>query len=166
MDGASTTTVRPPVSGVQLGEVIVRANLPSDENACSSYQEVTSLLHQMGHCVHALLGKQRYERFAGLACETDFVKAPSQMLELWLANKNLYDFAINEQGQRIPESVLDKLISAQGIGRAVEERFHIFLSKLAVSSARYLSVITRWITFIISLICTPPACLRRNPPVK
>lgn len=132
LHAACTTTARAPVPGAQLGEVILKANLPS-ENACISFHEVSTLLHEMGHCVHALLGKQRYARFAGLNCEMDFVEAPSQMLELWLQNKSLFDFAVNEQSRRIPDSVLDQLISAEEIGRAVDQRFQIFLSKVAVS---------------------------------
>lgn len=133
MDGDCCTTVRPPIPGVQLAEVILNANMPDRQSACISYLEARTILHELGHCVHALLAKQRYARFAGIACEMDFVEAPSQMLELWLTNKNLFDFAINEEGERIPERFLDQLIPSQEIGRAISERSSIFLSKFAVS---------------------------------
>jgi thimet oligopeptidase len=133
MDGACCTTVRPPIPEVQLAEVILNANMPVQENACLSYLEAKTILHELGHCVHALLAKQRYARFAGISCEMDFVEAPSQMLELWLTNKDLFNFAINEEGQRIPDRLLDQLISSQEIGRGISERSSIFLSKLAVS---------------------------------
>lgn len=136
VDGVSTWAVRPPVSDRQLAEVILVTNLESRSGSCMSYKELRDLLHELGHCVHALLGKQRYARFSGpLATQTDFIEMPSQMLKLWLADKSLFDFAANENGERIPYDVLDKVLAAEEIGRGILRSEQIGLAKLAVSDS-------------------------------
>ena len=42
---------------------------------------MVTLLHEVGHVLHHLFSRARLHRFASFRCETDFVEAPSQMLE-------------------------------------------------------------------------------------
>lgn len=134
-DGASAWFVRPSVSGKQRAEVVLVANLEGRPGSCMSYEDLKILLHELGHCVHALLGKQRYERLSGpMATQMDFMEMPSQMLELWLTEKTLFDFAVNEKGQRISEDVLDKLLTAEEIGRGLHQGGQLFFARLAVSN--------------------------------
>lgn len=82
-----------------------------------SYEELSNLLHERGHSVHALLGKPRYARFSGpLATQMNFVEMPSQMVELWLTDRSLFNFAVNENGERIPDDMLGKVLPAEEIG--------------------------------------------------
>lgn len=133
-DGAAAYTARGPVDGEQLAEVILYANMPHQAGACMSYREVQTILHELGHCVHALTAKQRYDRFAGIGTlPMDFVEAPSQMLELWLTDSSLFDFAVNELGERIPEALLHQLDAASAIGRGITKRSLLAMSKYCVS---------------------------------
>jgi thimet oligopeptidase len=48
-----------------------------------THPELETLLHEMGHALHNLLSRTRYNAHAGTAVEQDFVEAPSQMFEEW-----------------------------------------------------------------------------------
>lgn len=134
LDGACEYSVRAPVDDKRLAEAILCANI-SSENACLSLMEVKDLLHELGHCVHCLVGKQRFAQFAGIgepARQKDFTEAPSEMLELWLEDPRSFAFAVNEEGENIPEDVLSRLLMAEKIGRGCFER-NIMLTKARYS---------------------------------
>lgn len=133
-DGACAWFARPSVPKKQLAEAVLVANLEERPGACMSYWDMTGLLHELGHCVHAMLGKQRYCRFSGpLGIQRDLMEMPSQLLELWLTDKTLFDFAVNQQGERIPGSVLDNLLAAEEIGRGIQRSGQLLFARLAVS---------------------------------
>jgi Zn-dependent oligopeptidase len=98
VDGAAAYTTRRPIKDQQLGEVVLYANMPAQEGACMSYREVQTILHELGHCAHALLSTQSYDRLSGIDfVPMDFIESPSQMLELWLTDASSFDFAVNAQ---------------------------------------------------------------------
>lgn len=53
------------------------------EPALMTHDEVETLFHEFGHCMHAVLTRAEHGRFAGGAVPRDFVEAPSQMFENW-----------------------------------------------------------------------------------
>jgi hypothetical protein len=56
------------------------------------------------------------------------------MLELLLADKSLYTFATNQEGQCIPEALLEQLLKADTFGRGIIDRnFLLVKAKYAVS---------------------------------
>ncbi len=55
-----------------------------DEPALMTHDEVETLFHEFGHCLHAVLTRAELGRFAGGAVPRDFVEAPSQMFENWV----------------------------------------------------------------------------------
>ncbi|KAJ9124030.1 hypothetical protein QFC22_000823 [Naganishia vaughanmartiniae] len=133
LDGASAWLVRGRVPGKRLAEIVLNANLPEQPSSCMAYIDVRYLLHELGHCVHNLVGPHRYVRFSGMGeTQQDFVEAPSQMLELWLNEYKLFDFAINDKGKVIPEEILRRLIAADGIGRGLALRGQWILMKYAL----------------------------------
>lgn len=135
LDGAAAYRARRPVKGEQLGEVILYANMPAQAGACMSYREVQTILHELGHCAHMLVSAQSYHRFSGIDfVPMDFIEAPSQMLELWLTDPGLCDFAVNAQGARIPDTLLQQLIASDAIGRCITIRSRLAAAKYCVST--------------------------------
>lgn len=134
IDGASALTIRSAVCDKQLAEVVLVASLQSHPGACMSMLEVKSIFHELGHCVHALVGKQRYCRLSGTATQRDFVEAPSQMLELVFTGKEIFDFAVNAEGQRIPDEMLDKLLASADVGQGLREVNTLVLAHYSVGN--------------------------------
>jgi thimet oligopeptidase len=79
------------------------------------HQEVTTIFHEFGHAMHAILTTVDYASFSGLSVPQDFVEAPSQMLEYFTWDKKVLDsFAADyrDPGKKIPAEILAKLKEA------------------------------------------------------
>jgi Zn-dependent oligopeptidase len=90
---------------------------PPSANAPSllDHQEVTTIFHEFGHAMHAILTTVDYASFSGLNVPQDFVEAPSQMLEYFTWDKNVLDsFAADyrDPTKKIPGEILAKLKEA------------------------------------------------------
>jgi thimet oligopeptidase len=90
-------------------------NFPPPANGAPSlldHQEVTTLFHEFGHCMHAILSRAHRGRFSGTSVPRDFVEAPSQMLENWTYDKSVLDtFAADyrDPGKKVPAAILGRL---------------------------------------------------------
>jgi len=51
------------------------------------FSEVTTFCHELGHAIHSLVSKVKYEALSGISMELDFVEMPSQLAENWCFNK-------------------------------------------------------------------------------
>ena len=85
------------------------------------YEDVITFFHEFGHLMHHILGgQQRWAGISGISMETDFVEAPSQMLEKWMRSPQvLASFARDyKTGQPIPEELVNRMNRASAFGRA------------------------------------------------
>ena len=95
--------------------VALLCNFPQPANgapALLNHQEVTTLFHEFGHAMHAILTRAHRFRFAGTNVPGDFVEAPSQMLENWTYDKSVLDtFAADyrDPSKKIPAEILGRL---------------------------------------------------------
>jgi len=102
----------------QRPTVALICNFPQpegDKPSLLSFDEVETLFHEFGHCMHSILTEARLGSHAGTSVPRDFVEAPSQVLEYWLRDKQVLDlFAADyrDPSKRIPQEVLDNLEAA------------------------------------------------------
>jgi thimet oligopeptidase len=113
--------------GVQLPEAALVCNFPGGkpgDPGLMEYTDVTTFFHEFGHLMHWIFQGQR--RWAGFGnnFESDFVEAPSQMLEEWMHDpKVLATFAKNpETGQPIPAELVARANRADAFGRGLWAR--------------------------------------------
>lgn len=90
--------------------------------ALMSFDEVTTMFHEIGHGVHGLFSQVRYPSLAGTAVSRDFVEFPSQFEEDW--NKDptvLANYARHhETGEPIPAELLEKMFKAYSFNQGFD----------------------------------------------
>jgi len=80
-----------------------------------SFDQVTTLFHEMGHAVHGLLSDVRYPSLSGTAVPRDFVEFPSTFQEDWALHPEiLANYARHyDSGEALPSILRERLISAR-----------------------------------------------------
>ena len=92
------------------------------EPALISFDNVTTLFHEMGHALHGLFSDVNYPTVAGTATPRDFVEFPSTFEEDWAIQPDiLANYARHYQtGDPIPKDLLNKAISAKKFNKGFE----------------------------------------------
>jgi thimet oligopeptidase len=99
----------------QRPTVALLCNFPprsADKPSLLSHQDVETLFHEFGHALHSIVTRAKYGRFAGTHVPTDFVEAPSQMLQNWVWDKSVLDtFAADyrDPSKKIPAEIIKKM---------------------------------------------------------
>jgi thimet oligopeptidase len=112
------------VRGKQLPEAALICNFPAPTATDPGLMEVgdvTTFFHEFGHLMHHILGgQQHWAGISGISMESDFVEAPSQMLEELIRSPAvLAGFAKHYQsGQPIPAELVARMNRAAAFGRA------------------------------------------------
>ncbi|HUO25969.1 MAG TPA: M3 family metallopeptidase [Candidatus Aquilonibacter sp.] len=113
------------VRGKQLPEAILVCNFPTPtatDPGLMDYDDVQTFFHEFGHLMHHILGgQQRWAGISGITMESDFVEAPSQMLEEWIRSPQvLAKFARNyKTGEPIPAELVARMNRALAFGRGI-----------------------------------------------
>lgn len=112
------------IRGKQLPEAILICNLPeptATDPGLMEYGDVVTFFHEFGHLMHWILGgQQQWAGISGITMESDFVEAPSQMLEEWMRSPQvLASFAHHyKTGEAIPADLVAHMNRASAFGRA------------------------------------------------
>ena len=90
--------------------------------ALMSFDEVTTMFHEIGHGVHGLFSQVRYPSLAGTAVSRDFVEFPSQFEEDWNRDPTvLASYARHhETGEQIPAELLEKMFKAYSFNQGFD----------------------------------------------
>lgn len=85
-----------------------------------SHYELTTLLHEFGHSLNAILSEGRYGSLTTTNVSTDFVELPSQIMENWaFETEFLQSFAKHYQsGEVIPNELIKKIIATKNYNSA------------------------------------------------
>ncbi len=111
------------IRGKQLPEAILVCNFPvptATDPGLMDYGDVETFFHEFGHLMHHILGgQQQWAGISGIAMESDFVEAPSQMLEEWIRSPQvLAKFARHyKTGEPIPAELVERANRAAAFGR-------------------------------------------------
>jgi thimet oligopeptidase len=122
--------------GKQLPEAVLVCNFSGGkpgEPGLMEYGEVTTFFHEFGHLMHWIFqGQQQWAGYSG-NLESDFVEAPSQMLEEWMHDpKVLATFALNyETNQPIPAELVQRANRADAFGRGLWARFQLVYTSVS-----------------------------------
>ncbi len=87
----------------------------ADTPSLLTHDEVTTFLHEFGHCMHGLLAEGSYASLTGTSVARDFVELPSQFMENWAFEPEwLNTFAKHyKTGEAIPQELIDRLVAAK-----------------------------------------------------
>lgn len=111
------------IRGKQLPEAVLVCNFPAptaDDPGLMEFNDVKTFFHEFGHLMHWILGgNQQWAGISGISMESDFVEAPSQMLENWIDNPSvLRSFAKHyKTGEPIPADLVARMERAFAFGR-------------------------------------------------
>lgn len=102
------------------------------EPALISFDNVTTMFHEMGHGVHGLLSDVKYPSQAGTSVPRDFVEFPSTAKEDWaILPEVLQNYAVHyETGENIPSELLDKVIAAKNFNQGFDTQEYLAATML------------------------------------
>src|SRR4029079_3211152 len=87
-----------------------------------SWDDVTTMFHEVGHALHGMFASQTYPTLSGTNVARDFVEFPSQFNENWaLDPKILPHYAVHYQnGQPIPQDLIAKIKRSRTFNQGYE----------------------------------------------
>ncbi len=102
------------------------------EPALISFDNVTTMFHEMGHAVHGLFSDVKYPSQSGTSVPRDFVEFPSTFEEDWAIQPEvLKNYAIHyETGEQIPQDLLDKVIEAKNFNQGFDTQEYLAATML------------------------------------
>jgi thimet oligopeptidase len=112
------------VRGKQLPEAILVCNLPgptASDPGLNESDDVVTFFHEFGHLMHWILaGQQQWAGISGLNMESDFIEAPSEMLEDLIRSPQVLALFARDYktGQPIPADLVARMNRASAFGRA------------------------------------------------
>lgn len=119
----------------QLKSAALVCNFPvasGEKPSLLPHTMVTTFFHEFGHLMHVILSETELATFAGTNVATDFVEAPSQIMENWAWQKDvLSQFAKHyKTGEVIPADLVDRMISARTANSGLNTLMQVYYGTL------------------------------------
>jgi len=115
----------------RLGRLPQAALVVNFDRKGLTLDELETLLHELGHSVHADLSATRYAANGGTNVLPDFVEAPSQMLEDWVYDPKVLQLMreVCARCKPVPDALIAQARQARDYGKGVKfARQHLYAS--------------------------------------
>ena len=95
---------------------------PAGEPTLVSYDNVTTIFHELGHGLHGIFSKVKYPTLAGTSVSRDFVEFPSTFQEDWAAHPDVIgNYAKHyKTGEAIPAELLAKIMKSRSFNQGYD----------------------------------------------
>jgi len=135
---ACQSTTFPAATGQGPAVALVVANFPKatpTKPALLKRNDVETFFHELGHALHAILGRTNMASFSGTNVMTDFVEMPSQMLEEWMTDKEIITMISKhyKTGKALPNEIIDNILALKKFDTGNFLQRQIFLSLLSLN---------------------------------
>ncbi|KRZ59820.1 Mitochondrial intermediate peptidase [Trichinella nativa] len=110
------------------------------DKAYFTLSQLENFLHEMGHALHSIFGRTRYQHVSvinfnfifyllGTRCATDFAEVPSNLMENFMYNpKTLLMLTKQADGSSMPDEMIEKICRSRNIFGALELVQQILMS--------------------------------------
>ncbi|KAK0102516.1 Mitochondrial intermediate peptidase [Cadophora gregata] len=97
-----------------------------------SFNEVSTLFHEMGHAIHSILGRTNFQEVSGTRCATDFAELPSIIMEHFAADPSVLAlFARHyETDKPLPVEMIAEKLALDKKFESVDTEHQLILSLL------------------------------------
>lgn len=97
-----------------------------------SLDEVETLFHEFGHCLHMTLSNARHEDQSGANVAWDFVETPSQIMENWVWHESMLKVLSKhfETGKSLDTKTIKQVVASKKFQNAYHFTRQILMSKL------------------------------------
>jgi Zn-dependent oligopeptidase len=119
-----------------VSAIVANLTPPSGERPSllthGQHGEVETLFHEFGHILHMSLSRAEFPRFSGAETETDFVEAPSQIMEHWVWQPEvLRGFSRHyRSGEPIPAALVEQMVAARYLNVGVRATRQVFFGTI------------------------------------
>uniref|UniRef100_UPI004047631E M3 family metallopeptidase n=1 Tax=Rheinheimera sp. TaxID=1869214 RepID=UPI004047631E len=95
---------------------------PDGEPTLVSYDNVTTMFHELGHGLHGMFSDVKFPTLAGTSVSRDFVEFPSTFEEDWAANPEVIaNYAKHyKTGEPIPAELLQKVMNSRSFNQGFD----------------------------------------------